>query len=272
MFISNLSLLLIYIVRHFYHHRVCREICESRRNRYQKPFFLTSITFNVINKTKKILKTEKPDSIVTSGLPKYLKIYGNGGLIVAAKSIFYYFKYTFNTCKKTFVECEVKQCNKLQTDRLAMGCQKLIKSFNYSKNNRSKFVIKDIYRDIICNRDVLVECYHRVSKKSSANTLGIGNETLDSYSNETIDTLRKSLLDHTFKFKPIRKVEIPKSNGKVRILGIPSPRDKVVQKAMLMALEHVYENKIFLNNSHGFRPNRSTHSAIRQITLWTGTR
>lgn len=272
MFISNLSLLLIYIIRHFYHYRVYKGICESRKNQYQKLLPLTSITFNVIDKTKEVLKTKKPDLIITSGLPKYLKVQGNGGLIVAGKSIFETIKNILNIHKKTFIDCEVNQYNKLQTDRLVMGCRELIKSLNYSENNTSKPIIKDIYRDIVCNRDVLVESYRRVSKKSSANTLGIGNETLDSYSNETIDTLRKSLLDHTFKFKPIRKIQIPKPGGGVRVLGIPSPRDKVVQKAMSMALEYVYENKIFLKSSHGFRPNKSTHSAIRQATLWTGTR
>ena len=215
---------------------------------------------NIINKTKKVLKTKKPDVAVTLGLPKRPKTYGNGVLIVAVKNVFETIKNTFNTCKIIFTECEVKQCSKLLIDRLAMGCQEAIKSFN----NLSKCNVNDIYRDIICNRDVLIESYHKVSKKNNANIPGINYETLDS--------LRKSLLDHTFKFKPIRKIEISKASGGIQILGIPSFRDKIVQRTMVTALEYVYENKIFLNSSHGFRPKKSPHSAIRQVTLWTGTR
>lgn len=131
--------------------------------------------------------------------------------------------------------------------------------------------LKDIYKDSVCNRKMLVDCYHEISKNKAANTKSVGNETLDSYSNETIDSLRNSLIDQSFKFKPIRKVEIAKFNGGVRILGIPSPRDKVVQKVMAKVLEEIYE-KHFLDNSYGFRPRRSTHSAIQHVTGWTGTK
>jgi retron-type reverse transcriptase len=62
-----------------------------------------------------------------------------------------------------------------------------------------------------------------------------------------------------------------KSNGKKRPLGIPSPRDKVVLKAMHMILEKVYE-PTFLNANHGFRPNCGTHSALESITKWSGTK
>jgi retron-type reverse transcriptase len=64
---------------------------------------------------------------------------------------------------------------------------------------------------------------------------------------------------------------IPKPNGDVRPLGIPSPRDKVVQRSMVNVLEKIYE-PIFLDSSVGFRPGRSTHTAIKAVTGWTGTR
>lgn len=148
---------------------------------------------------------------------------------------------------------------------LDRGTSKNIMSFLENKE------IKDIYVDIICEKNLLKRCYYEVSKKKSANTKGTDEETLDSYSKETIETLRQKLLDHSFKFKPIRKIEIPKPNGGTRKLGIPGPRDKVIQRAMVHALNFHYE-KEFLDSSHGFRPNRSCHSALQKITGWAGTK
>jgi len=62
---------------------------------------------------------------------------------------------------------------------------------------------------------------------------------------------------------------IPKANGKERPLGINSPREKIVQKALAAILEQIWE-PIFLSNSHGFRPNRSVHSALETLYLQGG--
>jgi retron-type reverse transcriptase len=73
-----------------------------------------------------------------------------------------------------------------------------------------------------------------------------------------------------FNFKPNRRLEIPKANDKTRPLGISSPRDKIVQKALHAVLEANFEPK-FLNSSHGFRPKQSVHSALLRVYL-TGQR
>lgn len=126
----------------------------------------------------------------------------------------------------------------------------------------------NIYKQI-CEAENIKLAYELVSKKKGANTLGIEEETLDSYSNETVKSLIQSLKDHSFKFKPIRRVYIPKSNGEQRPLGIPGPRDKVVQKAACNVLEKIYEN-IFSEHSHGFRPGRGTHTCLKEISGWIG--
>jgi retron-type reverse transcriptase len=97
------------------------------------------------------------------------------------------------------------------------------------------------------------------------------SETLDGYSNQTIEEVLNTLKDHSLKFKPVRRMYIPKKDGSLRPLGIPSPRDKVIQKAMATVLDEIYEPK-FLNSSFGFRSGRGTHGALKQATLWKGTR
>lgn len=79
----------------------------------------------------------------------------------------------------------------------------------------------------------------------------------------------ESLKDQSFQFKPVRRELIPKPNGKMRPLGIPSPRDKIIQEVMKSILEVIYE-PIFSDSSHGFRPTRGCHSALKEISRWNG--
>jgi retron-type reverse transcriptase len=95
--------------------------------------------------------------------------------------------------------------------------------------------------------------------------VSVDNETLDGFSDFDVSNIIQKLKDHSFAFKPVKRVHLEKPNGKKRPIGIPSPKDKVVLKAMSMVLEKFYESE-FLNTSHGFRPNRGTHSALESIT------
>jgi hypothetical protein len=90
---------------------------------------------------------------------------------------------------------------------------------------------------------------------------GVDDETLDGFSNKTIDAIIAQMKDRTYKFKPSKRIYIPKANGKIRPLGIPSPKDKIVQEVFREALEEIVE-KEFLDTSHGFRPKRSCQTAI----------
>lgn len=100
-------------------------------------------------------------------------------------------------------------------------------------------------------------------------TAGSDDETLDEFSPKVLKRITEELESERFQFKPTRREYIPKANGFMRPLGIPSPRDKIVQKAMAILLELIYEPE-FLAVSHGFRPKRGCHTAMKQINQWKG--
>ena len=256
MFISNLSQRLGIMTKCLNRNRTFVRACESRRNQYQELSLTATIILDIIGMTKRILRVNIPVVVVTVGLPKSRKRYGNGGLVVVATKT----QVFSNTSKVMFRECEVIQRRELTTFNLVMGHKKLVQNLD----NR-------FYLDKICNPERLIQAHKLVSKKKASSSKGIDSETLDIYSKDTIYSVSNNLKDHSFKFKPIKRVEIPKSNGGVRKLGIPTPRDKVIQKVMAMALEEIYEPK-FLNSSHGFRPKRGTHSALKSVTGWNGTK
>lgn len=95
-------------------------------------------------------------------------------------------------------------------------------------------------------------------------TPGINPTTLDGLSLEVIDNIIWKLRTGHFQFSPGRRIHIPKANGKQRPITIGNPRDKLVLEVMRMVLEAIYE-PTFKNTSHGFRPKRGCHSALREI-------
>jgi nicotine oxidoreductase len=98
---------------------------------------------------------------------------------------------------------------------------------------------------------------------------GTDNITLDGIDRDWFEKTSKELRNESFKFNPARRVWIPKANGKKRPLGISSPRDKIIQQSTKMVLEVILEPK-FSDHSHGFRPRRGCHSALREIRNWKG--
>jgi len=96
-------------------------------------------------------------------------------------------------------------------------------------------------------------------------TAGTDGKTIDGMSIERIDRLIESLKDESYQPKPSRREYIPKKNGKMRPLGIPSIEDKLLQEVVRMILEAIYEGQ-FSDCSHGFRPQRSCHTAMEQIS------
>jgi group II intron reverse transcriptase/maturase len=131
------------------------------------------------------------------------------------------------------------------------------------------WVNQDLYR-MMFMEDLYISAYERIKSSPGNMTKGSDGSTLDGFSLEEIQKIIVAMRNETFRFTRARRKYIPKSNGKLRPLGIPSPKDKVVQEVIRMILECIYDgdNPTFLDTSHGFRNGRSPHSCLRQIRSW----
>lgn len=128
----------------------------------------------------------------------------------------------------------------------------------------------DLYR-LLYMDDLNVAAYERIKSAPGNMTKGSDGTTLDGFSLEEIQKIISAMRNQSFQFTRARRKYIPKSNGKRRPLGIPSPKDKVVQEVIRMILECIYDgdNPTFLDSSHGFRNGRSPHSCLRQVRMWS---
>ena len=116
---------------------------------------------------------------------------------------------------------------------------------------------------------VLRFAYEMIKSNPGNMVKGIDDETLDGINLNWFEETSLNLRNESFKFRPARRVYIPKLNGKMRPLGISSPKDKIIQQATRLVMELILEPK-FSNLSHGFRPSRGCHTALREIREWKG--
>lgn len=118
---------------------------------------------------------------------------------------------------------------------------------------------------IISNPLFLQGCYNEIKSKPGNMSKGTDNTTLDGISKKWFEDISNEILKGKLKFSPARRVMIPKPGKKeLRPLSIASPREKIVQKAIAVVLEAIWE-RTFSENSYGFRPKKSLHQALYQI-------
>lgn len=117
---------------------------------------------------------------------------------------------------------------------------------------------------LLSNPTLLEIAYNNIKSKPGNQTPGITPETLVGMTGEWYTETAELLRSGKFDFKPSRRINIPKAFGGTRPLSIGSPREKIIQEAMRMILEAIYEPN-FSDNSHGFRPLRSCHSALKAL-------
>lgn len=115
-------------------------------------------------------------------------------------------------------------------------------------------------------QDIIAEAYRKV--KANGGASGIDGETFEDIETQGIEgylaVLREELKTGNYQPKAVRRIYIPKANGKQRPLGIPTIRDRIVQTAFLLVLEPIFEAD-FTEASYGFRPKKSAHDAVREI-------
>ena len=116
--------------------------------------------------------------------------------------------------------------------------------------------------EVILQDENLEEAIKRV--KSNKGVAGVDKMTVDEvdeYFKSNKETIKKQILEKKYRPQPVRRVYIPKSNGRKRPLGIPTVVDRVIQQAIAQVLTKIYDDT-FSDNSFGFRPNRSAQNAI----------
>jgi RNA-directed DNA polymerase len=122
---------------------------------------------------------------------------------------------------------------------------------------------------LIADREWLAEAARIVLASNGARTPGIDGmdkQRLQVRLDQHLDDLRVKLLEGSYRPHPVKRIYIPRSNGKLRPLGIPTLTDRIVQRAMLMAMEPIWESD-FHRLSYGFRPERSVHHAVRTVKI-----
>ena len=130
--------------------------------------------------------------------------------------------------------------------------------------------LERVYRQLF-NKDLFLMAYGKIYRNKGAMTHGVTDETPDGMSLDKIDTIIEALRYERYQWLPARRTYIPKKNGKKRPLGMPVWSDKLVQEVIRLILEAYYEGQ-FSNRSHGFRPERGCHTALREIVHnWVGT-
>ena len=130
--------------------------------------------------------------------------------------------------------------------------------------------LEQLYRQMF-NPQLYLLAYGRIYANDGAMTPGVSQETVDGMSLGKIGRIIEAMRHERYRFHPVRRVLIPKKNGTMRPLGLPTWSDKLVGEVVRLLLQAYYE-PTFSDRSHGFRPGRGCHTALREVAnTWTGT-
>jgi group II intron reverse transcriptase/maturase len=138
------------------------------------------------------------------------------------------------------------------------------------ERGRRGLPLTQLYRQMF-NKDLYLLAYGNIYSNQGAMTPGASAETADGMSEGKIEQITELMRHERYRFSPARRVYIPKKNGKLRPLGLPSWSDKLAGEVVRLLLEAYYDPG-FSGRSHGFRKGRGCHTALREIrNTWTGT-
>src|SRR5882757_10604157 len=137
------------------------------------------------------------------------------------------------------------------------------------ERGRKGLPLTQLYRQLF-NKDLYLLAYGNIYSNKGAMTPGASEETANGMSEDKIDQIIGLMRHERYRFSPARRVYIPKKNGKLRPLRLPSWSGKLVGEVVRLLLEAYYEPG-FSDRSHGFRKGRGCHTALREIRdTWTG--
>ena len=138
------------------------------------------------------------------------------------------------------------------------------------ERGRKGLPLDELYRQLF-NPQLYLLAYGRIYSNDGAMTPGVTQETVDGMSWGKIGRIIDAVRHERYRFSPARRVWIPKKNGKLRPLGMPTWPDKLLGEVVRLLLEAYYEPQ-FSARSHGFRPGRGCHTALGEVArTWTGT-
>ena len=138
------------------------------------------------------------------------------------------------------------------------------------ERGRKGLPLDELYRQLF-NPQLYLLAYGRIYSNDGAMTPGVTQETVDGMSLGKIGRIIDAVRHERYRFSPARRVWIPKKNGKLRPLGMPTWSDKLLGEVVRLLLEAYYEPQ-FSARSHGFRPGRGCHTALGEVArTWTGT-
>jgi len=141
----------------------------------------------------------------------------------------------------------------------------------YKERGKEGKFLEGVYRQLF-NPELYYRAYGRLYRNAGAMTPGATEETADGMSAKKIQGIIDLLRNERYRWTPVRRVLIPKANGKTRPLGIPSWSDKLLQEVMRSLMDAYYESQ-FSPNSHGFRPGKGCHTALGDVYFaWNGTK
>jgi group II intron reverse transcriptase/maturase len=139
-----------------------------------------------------------------------------------------------------------------------------LNTITFKSQTHPKHRFQNLYG--LLSKDMLYESWGQLKKRAAAGIDGVTAPMYEQQLAENISALDSSLKAKCYRANDIKRVFIPKSNGKLRPLGLPTVNDKLVQQSVSQILQSIWETD-FLPNSYGYRPHKSAHQAVHSLTL-----
>lgn len=160
--------------------------------------------------------------------------------------------------------CYVPKLKLIREEGLIMkSTMEILERINQNSNANKNEVFTKLYRYLL-REDIYYVAYQNLYANKGASAKGVNDDTADGFSEQKVTQIIKSLSDETYKPSPIKTIKIQKQNETTRQIGLSTFTDKLVQEVVRMILEAIYE-PLFWDCSHGFRPNKSCHTALHDV-------